>query len=439
MEELNNEQKVELRSEEVQEIMGQIPPWIQQWGLTVLLGLVIMFFVICYFLRFPQILIAEITLTSATPPVELHAHTTGKLTYMGVVDKQIVKKDEILAVIQNTANYNDIQNFKKMYVSWKNGEIGLDSLLLKLNERQWQMGELQSVFLEFFQSAENYIIFHQRNYFPQKIALMGEERNKHNEMELQWEQEFHLISEQEKVARKIFIRDSILYKKKIGTEEDFDEARKSYLQSRQVLLDNARQQKEMDMQRIEDKKLELDLQNQYEETIKKHEQELLMAAERIDVQLNSWEQTYTLKSPIDGIVNLMGIWSENQYVTNGELVFIILPKKPDHPFGKAWLPASGAGKVEVGQRVNVRLNNFPDEEYGFLIGRVRSISSIPNDASQYFVSVEFPDGLLTNYRKELPPSKQMVGTAEIITEDKRLIEKIVEPISKIIKEQKRNE
>lgn len=439
MEELDKEQKIELRSEEVQEIMGQIPPWIQRWGLTVMMGLLVIFFIICYILRFPQTLTAEVILTSATPPIELHARATGKFMYMEVTDKQTVREGDILAVIHNTAKFEDVLRFKELYASWKNGEIRLDSLLTVMNERKWKMGELQNAFVEFKQSIEEYSNFQQRNYFPQKIALKEKERNKRRDMIRQQEQTFHIVSEQAEVARKIFARDSTLFNRQIGTEEEYDQARLTYLQSRQAMLDNTRQREEMAMLEIDEKNTELDLQNQYNESLTSHEQALFVASGQMEAQLSLWEQTYVLKSPIDGTVNLMGIWSKNQYVTNGELVFIILPTRIDAPLGKAWLPASGAGKVEIGQRVNVRLNNFPDKEYGFLIGRVRGISAIPNEESLYFVNIDFPNGLVTNYQKELPQSRQMIGTAQIVTEDKRLIEKFMEPISKIIREQKRDE
>lgn len=80
------------------------------------------------------------------------------------------------------------------------------------------------------------------------------------------------------------------------------------------------------------------------------------------------------------------------------------------------------------------MNNFPDKEYGFLVGRVKGVSDIPDEESNYFVEIEFPKGLTTNYKRKLPMSKQMVGTAQIIIKDKRLIETFVEPVSKIIRE-----
>mgnify|MGYP003218500719 FL=1 len=434
MEELKEEKQIELRSEEVQEIMGQVPPWIQRWGITVMAFLMVLFLGISWFFKFPQSLNAQVTLTTATPPAELHARSSGQLDFVAVKDKERVEAGTVLAVIRNTANFRDMSELATLYHNWKSGKITVDSMWVFLERKEWQAGEWQSVFLAFKQSLENYLNYQKRNYYPRKIALKKEERARRMDMEHHKREEMMLGEKQAEVARKIYLRDSVLFSKQIGSEESYDEALQAYLQSRRSVLDNMLNQKEMSMQRLQEKETELDLEHQYEETASTCRQALWAAGEQLEAQLKAWEQAYVLRSPITGNVNLMGIWSSNQHVAAGELVFIVLPEKPDAPIGKALLPAAGAGKVEKGQRVNVRLNNFPDKEYGFLVGRVKGVSDIPDEESNYFVEIEFPKGLTTNYKRKLPMSKQMVGTAQIIIKDKRLIETFVEPVSKIIRE-----
>ena len=57
-----NGKEIELRSEEVQEIMGTVPSWIIRWGITVLFGVVLSLFVGSYFFRLPEVVEAEMTL-----------------------------------------------------------------------------------------------------------------------------------------------------------------------------------------------------------------------------------------------------------------------------------------------------------------------------------------------------------------------------------------
>ena len=46
--------EIELRSEEVQEVMGQIPAWIVRWGITILFIVVLALLVGSYFFRYPD-------------------------------------------------------------------------------------------------------------------------------------------------------------------------------------------------------------------------------------------------------------------------------------------------------------------------------------------------------------------------------------------------
>ncbi|MCL2511709.1 MAG: hypothetical protein FWF09_06630 [Bacteroidales bacterium] len=49
------------------------------------------------------------------------------------------------------------------------------------------------------------------------------------------------------------------------------------------------------------------------------------------------------------------------------------------------------------------------------------------------VEVEFSDNLTTNYGKTLDFSQEMSGTADVITEDLRLIERFFNPIKSLVK------
>lgn len=434
MEELDNDKQIELRSDEVQEIMGEVPSLIERCGIIFLGVLVLLFLVICYFLKFPDSLNASVILTTATPPVELHAKVSGQLIFINARDKQRVKKGEILAVLDNTADFRDVLTVERLYTDWQNGDISLETLLLSLKKKNWNLGDLQIDLNNFILSIEDFTVYHAENYYPQKIALLREEQLKRQELERYQVDVLELEKKQIELASKIFKRDSVLHDKNIESGESYDLSFQTYLQSCKGAIENIRTYKESDLQKILDRSTSLDLQHEYKQTSTNISNSLIKSGYQLDSKIKLWIQTYVLRSPINGVVNLMGIWSQHQYVASGELVFIVLPDKSDKPIGKAMLPAAGAGKVEIGQRVNVRLNNYPDKEYGFLIGKVSSMSEIPDENANYFIEIEFPNGLRTNYDKTLPISKQMIGSAQIIIADKRLIESLLEPVYKILKE-----
>ncbi|MGL4491315.1 MAG: HlyD family efflux transporter periplasmic adaptor subunit, partial [Tannerellaceae bacterium] len=176
-----------------------------------------------------------------------------------------------------------------------------------------------------------------------------------------------------------------------------------------------------------------DLRQKITETETMRKMELDNGFQALKTAMQSWEENYLIKTPISGTVNFMGIWNKNRHVIGGEEVFVIIPNNQDTPTAKAKLPVQGAGKVKEGQAVTVRITNFPDQEFGYLKGIVSSISNTPTKDGFYVVDIRFPDGIVTNYNIALPISQQMHGSADIVTNDLRLFDRILMPMKKLLK------
>ncbi|MEY8611276.1 HlyD family efflux transporter periplasmic adaptor subunit [Parabacteroides segnis] len=149
--------------------------------------------------------------------------------------------------------------------------------------------------------------------------------------------------------------------------------------------------------------------------------------------IHSWEMAYCLMAPAEGKVQLLLQEAPNQYLSSGNIFARIVPKEGESWMGRALLPLQRSGKVKVGQRVIVRFTNFPDQEFGIVNGRLSSVSLVPSE-DNYMIEIVFPDGLITNYGKCLPVFYEMKATAEIVTDDSRLIERFFQPLKKILKE-----
>lgn len=79
-------------------------------------------------------------------------------------------------------------------------------------------------------------------------------------------------------------------------------------------------------------------------------------------------------------------------------------------------------------------------EFGVLRGVIRLLSVVPEQvqtqngaAIVYYAEVLFPQGMKTSYNRELLMIQQMDGSAEIVTEDLRLIERFIQPIISLFK------
>jgi HlyD family secretion protein len=68
---------------------------------------------------------------------------------------------------------------------------------------------------------------------------------------------------------------------------------------------------------------------------------------------------------------------------------------------------------------------------------VQNISLVPiqqDEAAYYILEIALPEKLQTTYKKELPYLPNMQGQADIITDDISLLERLVLPLKKILKE-----
>lgn len=426
--------KIELRSEEVQELMGQIPPKILRWGITVIAVLLIGLFAGSCFFKYPDTLTADITVTTTTPPVELYTMSTGKLEYVNAKSLQHVEAGDILAVVESTADYRDVEYTDRTVCQWSEGDLSEEQLFRQLHKQRLSLGDIQPAFASFVNALSNHIHHCKENYYPSKMDIRSRLGQQRSNMNKERGSEFAIHRQQADIAVKMYLRDSALFAMKLISEEEFNNAENNYLQSRQTAVNDANAQSQIKMEQLQDQDAMIDLKQQYWNEKAQTEMELASSHEQLSNAIKQYERNYVLRTPIAGMVNMMGQWKTHQFVESGTLMVIVMPDGKLVSIGRARLPAAGAGKVKVGQQVKVRLSNFPDTEYGYVKGIVTAVSDIPDKDSNYFLEISFPEGLSTNYGKILPPLKQMVGSAEIIVKDKRLIENILEPIGKVLRD-----
>lgn len=152
--------------------------------------------------------------------------------------------------------------------------------------------------------------------------------------------------------------------------------------------------------------------------------------------IGQWESKHVLQAPFAGKVAFTRFWSNHQNVTAGDKVFIVKPEESGEWIGRLLLPARSSAKVRVGQRVRVKLGDYPFLEFGFLWGEIGSRSQLPAGANTK-LEICFPAALKTTQGKTLPLNHGMQGTAEIITENKRLLERLFSPFQLLLKQKSR--
>ena len=421
--------KIEIRSEEVQEILGATPRWIIRAGISVVLSIVIAIMIGSWFFKYPDIITSQITLTTENPPATLQAMSSGKITHLFYKENTEVQKDSVIAIIENTANYNDIKTLENILDTSKTFNLEFSIFNLSL-------GELQQAYSSFIRLLSDYKNFIELDYYNEKIKSVKKQKFDYRiYYDRLWIQ--RNIQEKElQLAKTQYDRDERLFNKGVQAKADFEKAEKTYLQQKlsfeasRTTLANT----QMQINALDQQILDLKLQQAQEES----RQKIIIeeAFENLKSQINKWEQTYLVKTPITGKVTFTQIWSKNQNVQMGEVVATVIPEKATNIIGKVVIPSQGVGKVKIGQTVNIKFDNFPHMEFGLLRGSVKNISLVPTVTEKgtfYTAEIEIPDTLVSNYGKTLKFSQKMTGTADIITDDIRLLQRFLNPLKFIWK------
>lgn len=442
-------ENIELRSEEVQEILGRPPKWIIRWGITVIFIIVAGLFVGSYFFKYPDILEATITVTTENLPAGVMAKSTGRIDTVFVSEKEFVKQGDVLALIENPAKWEDVLWVKEVLTSGQEDELTSEQVSKETrgrplvhsstfpSARSLSLGDIQSAYLSFVKAFEDYNYFRTADYHQKKIKGIEKQIATQKAIMHKTQKQVALTSQQLSSARQLFSMDSSLYAKKMLSLNDFENAKSSYLQYLQsyesalLSIDNQR------MSILQSEQSIFDLEQQFMEQNANLQLALSTAYDQLLTQIKNWEQAYLLVSPCDGVATFTKYWQKNQNVNGGEIVVTIVPQEATQIIGKILLPPQGAGKVKEGQMVNVKFDNFPHMEFGMLSVPIKHISLVPiavnEETKAYMLEVVFPEKLVTNYGKELTFSQEMTGTAEIITEDLRLLDKFTNPIKAVLK------
>ncbi|MBS0182941.1 MAG: HlyD family type I secretion periplasmic adaptor subunit [Nitrospira sp.] len=144
-----------------------------------------------------------------------------------------------------------------------------------------------------------------------------------------------------------------------------------------------------------------------------------------------------LTSPIDGVVQQLAVHTVGGVVTPAQQLLIVVPQ--DHPVEvEARVENKDMGFVQEGQPVEIKVETFQFTLYGTIPGRVLTISGDAGPLEKiglvYPIRVSMDRSTIQVDGKQVKLSPGMAVTVEIKTGQRRIIEYLLSPLLKSIKE-----
>ncbi len=436
----DKEKNIELRSEEIQDILGKVPPWLIRRGMTGIAIVIILLLVIAAWFKYPDRIVSPIQLTTDNPPVYLVARTTAKITHFFAEENRSVEAGELLVVLESGADYKQVLGTRDLLAGF---DINIENPdMARLNSiyqlKGLELGNLQGEFAALQKSVQELLDFLRFDKYA--IQIEGKEAEAKGQR-MYYDRLYTQRLNKEKelaIAEKQLNRDKELNIDGIKSDLQLEESDRNYL-AQKSQLEQVRM--EMASHKVSQAQLTQSINNL---RIEGNEEKLNAVGKIIENKdrflgaLTDWEQKYLLISPAEGLISLSKYWSINQEVKQDSRILAIVQESTGPIIGKVILPSMGAGKVEKGQEVIVRFDRYPYMEFGMVTGVVNSMSMVPEE-SNYFVEVGFPDGLHTSYNQELEFTQEMTGRVEIITDVRSFLVRVVTPLKSILNRNSMND
>lgn len=423
------------RSEEVSDIIDRMPTAFSKWVAAAIIVFSILLLVFGWLIKYPDVVTGQIKINSNMSPVKLPAHVSGKINILGFKAQDTVKEGEYIAVIQNSANTDDVQKIASLMNKFDPNESGSFKRAVPIFPEKVSLGELNMKYYSFLSSLKSIIDYSDDNIYEQQQISIVDGIKWRKKILDETKNALSISTENLEISEKWLDKYSSLNKDLVSTYEfEIDRSRIELLSAKQNNQNLVKEIASVEMQITESENKLSQLSVERREKERQLHLDLFASYHELNDQIKQWEQTYVLKAPFDGQVEFMKFWTDDQFVQTGEDVFGIVPKE-NSILGQVLLPAMGAGKVKTGSNVTIKLDDYPYAEFGSVKGVVRSISLITNEyktsqsnINTYLVIVDMPDGLITNYGDKLDFKYEIGGQADIIVKDRRLIERLFDNI-----------
>ncbi|MEM9820220.1 MAG: HlyD family efflux transporter periplasmic adaptor subunit [Bacteroidota bacterium] len=427
---IENADEIHLKDDQdLLQILGKPPGWFLRWGITVVFFAVTVLITAAWVIKFPDVVAARAILTTEYPPVRIFARADGKINQLLVQNESQVDSGKILAILENPADLSDINHLEQFLNQVRAvDEIGADQIPVQLT-----LGELQRSYAAFAKRFDEYQYFTNEKTNLKKIRTIRKQIKNLQSLNRSLENQKKTMEEVVDLAKMDWNRNVDLLAKEVASPKEVENAKTIYLQRRRELETLSSQvfNNNIEIEELNFRKMELKRGNNEEG----HMQELALQEdlERMRSEIKTWKQKYQIVAPIAGKVSMSKIWTAQQFIkANAEVMTIVPEESAGGIIGRAILPLNGSGKVEEQMEVNIRLDGYPYQEFGSVEAKVKSISLVPENG-QFIVELDMPEVLQTTYEKEIPFRQEMEGTANIITEDRRILERIFDKILSILK------
>lgn len=420
----------QLLSDDVQEIISYRPHWFIRKGNIIFFAIILFLFLLTYFIKYPDVIKTSARLAAINAPKMLESKAEGKLEKLLVKNGDVVKTGQLLAYIQSTGNHDEVITLRNWITKMESvieaeefGVIKSQSLPLLTNLGQLQIAyqDFQNAFKETLQILDGGYYQKKRNALGKDLVYLATLKNNATNQK-QILQQDQILQQKEYNAYEQLAKDKVIAPLELNQYKSKLLAKDQGLQQTESQITNS------DLSSHNKRKEILDL----EKTIQDQQQKFISSLFTLKNHIEEWIQRYIIISSENGGVEFVSFLQENQLVSGGQQLFFIQPPETNY-YAEMKAGQAGFGKIKSGQKVILRLDGYPSAEFGYLEGKISYISTLPNARDSFMTKIDLPAALTTNYKKSVFFRNNLLASAEVITDDRRLIDRLFGKLQEILR------
>ena len=151
---MKNKNNIDVRNEEISEILGTPPGWILRFGTLIFLIVIVLLIWLSYWIQYPDVVESEIIVSFNDPPTKLISPKSGFLNELHTTHNQRVKKGQLLISYNSEADYLDVLSlYEKLLMVKPTNQTSIITLPLTEN---YNIGALQKYLFQFLDKQKQY-------------------------------------------------------------------------------------------------------------------------------------------------------------------------------------------------------------------------------------------------------------------------------------------
>lgn len=412
--------------QEIDDFIGVHPSWLLRSGISIVALLLLAVFGLSYFIQYPDKLVARGILSSENPPIEIKSKVGGIIDKLIVKNQSDVKRDDPILYIKNTAASEDIQSLENFVEAYQKGSI-TNGQLQKIVPRGLNLGDLEDTYGQLILKVDEQNKVLDQSDITRKVEGMENEISNIAKLNASVETQKSILKSELDLVKVDAERAAQMLSKGIISAQEKEKADSKLLQFQQrmerfssdIIGNNVR------IDRLRQEQIQLKETRQNE--IKTYEFEIAKLISFLNSNMARWKDDFYLVAPASGKLELNKNMVASKSIAQGESIGYILNEDAGERFISISVPAAGIGKIQKGDEAIVKFDAFPHKEFGIINAKVNEIAVVPsseNGLANYDVELSLPTKLTTTYDKELPFQANASVTAEIITDEQSVLDRI---------------